>query len=77
MAIHLGRPSPDASRDLPGPGAGTRLPEGMGPYLILLPVGFAVPSPLPAARCALTAPFHPYPPLPERWRAVCFLWHFP
>ena len=42
MAIHLGRPSPDASRDLPGPGAGTRLPEGLGPYLILLPVGFAL-----------------------------------
>src|SRR3954447_22450065 len=29
------------------------------PYLVLLPVGFAVPLPLPAARCALTAPFHP------------------
>jgi len=25
----------------------------------LLPVGFAVPLPLPEARCALTAPFHP------------------
>jgi hypothetical protein len=30
------------------------------PYLALLRVGFAVPLPLPAARCALTAPFHPY-----------------
>src|SRR3546814_5040603 len=30
------------------------------PYLVLLPVGFAVPLPLPVARCALTAPFHPY-----------------
>jgi len=30
------------------------------PYSVLLPVGFAVPRPLPAARCALTAPFHPY-----------------
>jgi hypothetical protein len=29
------------------------------PYSVLLPVGFAVPLPLPAARCALTAPFHP------------------
>src|SRR4029079_15409623 len=29
------------------------------PYSVLLPVGFAVPPPLPAARCALTAPFHP------------------
>jgi hypothetical protein len=28
-------------------------------YSVLLPVGFAVPLPLPAARCALTAPFHP------------------
>ena len=31
------------------------------PYLILLPVGFALPPLLPEARCALTAPFHPYP----------------
>ena len=29
-------------------------------YAVLLPAGFAVPRPLPAARCALTAPFHPY-----------------
>jgi hypothetical protein len=29
------------------------------PYSVLLPVGFAVPSALPPARCALTAPFHP------------------
>src|SRR5512132_3362790 len=29
------------------------------PYLVLLPVGFTVPSPSPATRCALTAPFHP------------------
>ncbi len=36
------------------------------PYSILLPVGFTVPSPLPATRCALTAPFHPYPQLAPR-----------
>ena len=30
------------------------------PYLVLLPVGFALPLLLPIARCALTAPFHPY-----------------
>jgi hypothetical protein len=30
------------------------------PYSVLLPVGFAVPPPLPSTRCALTAPFHPY-----------------
>ena len=29
------------------------------PYSVLLPVGFALPSPLPETRCALTAPFHP------------------
>ncbi len=39
-----------------------RLREGCRPYLVLLPVGFAVPLPLPVARCALTAPFHPYRP---------------
>lgn len=30
------------------------------PYLVLLRVGFTLPLPLPATRCALTAPFHPY-----------------
>ncbi|SEH35087.1 hypothetical protein SAMN04244559_01705 [Magnetospirillum fulvum] len=48
----------------PGGGAETRfvLPRknGCRPYLVLLPVGFALPPPLPGARCALTAPFHPY-----------------
>ena len=29
-------------------------------YAVLLPAGFAVPRTLPPARCALTAPFHPY-----------------
>jgi len=31
------------------------------PYLVLLRVGFSLPPPLLTARCALTAPFHPYP----------------
>ena len=31
------------------------------PYLALLRVGFTMPPLLPTARCALTAPFHPYP----------------
>ena len=43
------------------------------PYLALLRTGFTLPWLLPATRCALTAPFHPY--LPEQ--AVYFLWHFP
>ena len=30
------------------------------PYLVLLPVGLALPVPLPDPRCALTAPFQPY-----------------
>jgi len=34
------------------------------PYLVLLRVGFTMPRPLLAGRCALTAPFHPYR-LPE------------
>jgi len=40
----------------------TRTPRGRasGPYSVLLQAGFAVPPPLPATRCALTAPFHPY-----------------
>ena len=60
MAIHLGRTSPRASSDLPGGPADHRprhLP--LAPYLVLLRVGFALPPLLPAARCALTAPFHP------------------
>ena len=79
MAIHLGRPLPDASRDLPGqwrenPPAETC--PTYRPYLVLLPVGFTLPPPLPATRCALTAPFHPYLGAEAR-QAVCFLWHCP
>ena len=55
-----------------------RSPAPRRPYSVLLPVGFAVPSLLPRTRCALTAPFHPYPASPfGRRRAVCFLWHCP
>ncbi len=63
MAIHLGRPLPNASRDLPGrrrgKSPGSR--RACRPYLVLLRVGFTLPPPLPEARCALTAPFHPCP----------------
>ena len=62
MAIPLGRPLLDASRDRPGrrrgnPRAGC---PACRPYLVLLPVGFAMPLALPLARWALTPPFHPY-----------------
>jgi hypothetical protein len=48
---------------------------GSLPYWLLLRVGFAVPPRSPWARCALTAPFHPY--LGLSTSAVCSLWHFP
>ncbi len=74
MAIHLGRPLPDASRDLPGQRRGNP-PAGepaCRPYLVLLPVGFTLPPPLPEARCALTAPFHPCRGPKPGWRfAFC------
>src|SRR5580765_2934859 len=63
------------------------LPGGLGravlilpPYLVLLRAGFCLPPTLPPARCALTAPFHPYPSTRHfrgSLRAVCFLCHFP
>src|SRR6056297_863710 len=68
--IHLRQASPPACSDLPESAAGnsTRIP-------IWSCSGWGLPSPrlLPAARCALTAPFHPYPAS----RAVYFLLHFP
>jgi hypothetical protein len=83
MAIHLGRPLPNASRDRPerrrgGPAERRRLVTSAAchSYLVLLPVGFAMPPPLPAARCALAAPFHPCRPLSapqcgsRAWRCV-------
>ena len=58
------------------------------PYLVLLRVGFTLPRPLRDERCALTAPFHPYPGAEAAscFRgalqggvagAVSFLWHWP
>ena len=41
--------------------AATRKPVICCLYLVLLPAGFTLPLPSPAVRCALTAPFHPYP----------------
>ena len=60
MTIPLGCPLPNTSRDRPERLAWKRACplKGCRPYLVLLPVGFALPGPLPALRCALTAPFH-------------------
>ena len=71
---------PRPSSDQPGRRAGTR--PMCRPYSVLHPVGFAVPETLPPPRCALAAPFRPYPseggrcpfcgtvpdpPSPRRW----------
>src|SRR6266446_639553 len=54
VSERLARPTRAATRK---PAAGC---PACRPYLVLLPVGFALPLPLLVARCALTAPFHPY-----------------
>jgi len=81
MTIHLGRPLPNASCDLPG-----WQPENMPsraetqechPFLVLLPVGFTMPPPLPGMRCALTTPFHPYRQALRRCRRYAFCCTFP
>src|SRR5260221_6297900 len=57
------------------PGRSLRSETRLPPYLVLLRVGFALPAPLLKRRCALTAPFHPYPGVAAK--AVCSLWHLP
>src|SRR5690606_29285819 len=42
----------------------------------LAPGGVCPAGRSPARRCALTAPFHPYPSA-SRWKGGMFLWHFP
>ena len=82
-AIPLGRPLPAASSNQPGWQGRKTGPSPCGlhhPYSVLLPAGLAMPLPLPEARCALTAPFHPYPRTgrtESAARAVCFLWRYP
>lgn len=55
VAAHLKQPT----REQCGPHA-TRPKARTFLYLVLLQVGFTLPPLLPVARCALTAPFHPY-----------------
>jgi hypothetical protein len=57
------------SSNLPGSAIG---PIEMLPYLVLLRAGFGLPRLLPAARWALTPPFHPYSPPPSALRAPDF-----
>ena len=47
------------------------------PYLVLLPVGFAVPRPLPARAVRSYRTLSTLLPRPQGASAVCFLWHFP
>jgi hypothetical protein len=77
--IPLGRRLPVASSNLPGrpdqdidPGSYACAQTPRRPYSVLLPVGFTVPPPLPATRCALTAPFHPCRGQTQRTAAVSF-----
>jgi len=73
--IPLVPPSLAESSNLPG-SAGRAVRSGLRrvlPYLVLLRAGFCLPRLLPGARCALTAPFHPYPTSPSvlRPRGLC------
>ena len=65
--IPLGPRSPSGSSSRPGdvPREAGRDGRPPSPYLALLRMGFTVPPPLPSGRCALTAPFHPYRPVPK------------
>jgi len=57
IAAGFARPTRAEGRDRPCVSARRHL--AVRPYSALLPVGFAVPPPLPEARWALTPPFHP------------------
>ena len=70
--IHLGATSPLRSSNLPGPDAGRVMRSLFG----LAPGGVCRAGLLPGARCALTAPFHPYL-IPCGAIGGIFLLHFP
>ena len=86
MAIHLGRPLPDASRDRPGrrrgspPGPSVLRPRGLPSLLGLAPGGVcpAVAVAGNAVRSYRTiSPLPPRSPGGERGSAVCFCGTFP
>src|SRR5579859_2628014 len=80
MAIHLGRPLPDASRDRPGRRRGNapRRRTGAPPLLGLAPGGVYHAASV-AGRAVRS--YRTLSPLPfaalNRRKAVCSLWHFP
>jgi len=59
IAERLARPTRTARA---GDGPTLTRAKARRPYLVLLQAGLAMPSLSPGPRCALTAPFHPYPP---------------
>ncbi len=61
MTIHLGALLPERSCDQPEAVGGNAPACAPASYLVLLQAGLAVPCLSPNKRCALTAPFHPYP----------------
>ena len=67
--IPLGPGSPPGSSSRPGDSSRAVRRDGrpLSPYLALLRMGFTVPPPSPAERCALTAPFHPCRPFGGRF----------
>src|SRR5689334_1530494 len=68
LATRLTRPTRAAGREDPCDRVGSEIPtHRRRPYSVLLPMGFALPPPLPEARCALAAPFRPCP----RDRTAC------
>ena len=71
--IPLGPRSPSGSSSRPGNSSREVRRDGrpLSPYLALLRMGFTVPPPLPAERCALTAPFHPCRPFGGRRFVFC------
>ena len=72
--IHLGRTSPYASSDLPGPNAG----RALGSLFGLAPGGVYPAAPVTGNAVRSYRTFSPLPLIAVRQpRAVCFLWHFP
>ena len=81
MAIHLGRPSPDASRGLPerqSENATWTTSRPSAPFLLgLAPSGVYHAAVVAAGAVRSYRTLSPLPAGARRGPAVCFLWHFP